>query len=93
MNVFINNCIYGDAIGTIRVANHENKIENTNDEKNLSPIIYKALNTTIQEKDERDETSEIVNDLAKLDITKPSTHKTVTAKGGKAGAHSGNAHS
>ena len=95
MNVFINNCIYGDATGSIRVANYEHKIENIGDEKKLSPVIYKALNMTIQEikdeRDERDETIEIVNDLAKLDIAKPSPRKP-TVKGGKAVAPSGNFH-
>ena len=88
MNVFVNNCIYGDGIESISIPK-DNKIVTNDKEKSLTPIIYKAVNTTVQEVVERDVTTELVHDLAKLDIDRPSTEK-AAIKGGKAVGQSGN---
>ena len=88
MNVFVNNCIYGDGIESISIPK-DNKIVTYGKEKSLTPIIYKAVNTTIQEVVERDVTTELVHDLAKLDIDRPSTEE-AAVKVGKAVAQSGN---
>jgi len=82
VNVFVNNCIYGDGIESISIPKDNKKVTNDK-EKSLTPIIYKAVNTTVQEVVERDVTTELVHDLAKLDIDRPITEK-VAVKGGKA---------
>jgi hypothetical protein len=88
VNVFVNNCIYGDGIESISIPK-DNKIVTNDKEKSLTPIIYKAVNTTVQEVVERDVTTELVHELAKLDIDRPITEK-VAVKGGKAVVQIGN---